>query len=405
VHAWACWRVYKITRDVTGHADLDFLESVFHKLLLNFTWWVNRKDTEGNNVFEGGFLGLDNIGVFDRSQPLPEGLRLDQSDGTAWMAKYCLDMLSIALELARHRPAYEDVATKFFEHFMWIGAAVYGEGGLWDDEDGFFYDRLRSNDGESVRLRVRSFVGLIPLFAVATFEPDLVARLPRFARRVQWFTKYRAHVVERIKVPISPGAGGRFILSLVGPRKLRRLLERVLDPRQFLSPYGLRSMSREHLEHPYRVELGGQTMAVGYDPAESSSGTFGGNSNWRGPIWFPVNYLMIESLQRFHHYYGDDFRVELPTGSGRFATLNEAAQDLSRRLCALFTKDENGVRPFNGGDALLDRDPLWQELLLFHEYFHGDTGQGLGASHQTGWTALVAKLLQQCHGGRPAGLL
>ncbi|HXV78083.1 MAG TPA: hypothetical protein VD788_17365, partial [Candidatus Polarisedimenticolaceae bacterium] len=398
VHAWAAWRVYKIARNLTGQADTDFLERVFHKLLLNFTWWVNRKDVDGRNVFQGGFLGMDNIGVFDRSAELPPRFRLEQSDGTAWMAMYCLNMLAIALELARVRPVYEDVATKFFEHFVWIAGAINGGrggSGLFDEQDGFYYDRLRHEDGAVFPVKIRSFVGLIPLFAVETFEPETVELFPRFARRVRWFVDYRRSMIEQIASPIVPGEGGRFLLSLVGAARLRRILERMFDENQFLSPYGLRSLSREHRERPFRWELGGRKLEVRYDPAESSGGIFGGNSNWRGPVWFPVNYLMIESLQRFHHYYGDAFEIEVPSGSGHHLTLADAAGELARRLIALFLRDANGRRPFNGGDSLFDEDPRWRDLPLFHEYFDGDTGAGLGASHQTGWTALLARLIQQ----------
>jgi hypothetical protein len=403
VHAWAAWRVYKITRKATGVADVGFLERVFHKLLLNFTWWVNRKDAEGRNVFQGGFLGLDNIGVFDRSAPLPTGGHLEQADGTAWMGMYCLNMLAIALELARHQPAYEDVATKFFEHFIYIANAINqsldGRDGLWDEEDGFYYDLIHTPAGHRFPLRLRSFVGLIPLFAVETLEPDLLELLPHFRRRMEWFIRYRPALVTNIASLTQPGLAGRRLLSLVDARQLARVLARMLDEDQFLSPYGLRSVSKEHEARPYVLQAGGRVHSLRYDPGESSTDLFGGNSNWRGPIWFPVNYLMIESLQKYHHYYGEALQVELPTGSGRFASLEAAAADLSRRLCRIFLRDANGRRPVFGAEALFHEDPHWRDFIPFYEYFHGDTGAGLGASHQTGWTALAAKLIQQTGGG------
>ena len=399
VHAWAAWRVYKITRNVTGHADADFLERIFHKLLLNFTWWVNRKDAAGNNIFHGGFLGLDNIGVFDRSAPLPTGGYIEQADGTAWMGMFCLNMLAIALELAQTRPAYEDVATKFFEHFIYIADAISkmggGHQGLWDEEDGFFYDMLRLPTGEHVPLKVRSFVGLIPLFAVEIFGPEAYERLPRFRKRVQWFLQYRPNLLKNIPNIAKTGESDRHLLSIVNPEQLARVLERMLDPDQFLSDYGLRALSKEYGANPYTFQLNGQALTVGYEPAESSSGMFGGNSNWRGPIWFPVNYLMIESLQKYHYYFGDSFTVPL---SGQQMTLDAVADDLAQRLIRIFQKDEanGGHRPFYGGVDYFQADPHWRDYLLFYEYFHGDNGAGIGASHQTGWTALVAKLIQQC---------
>ena len=399
VHAWAAWRVYKITRDVTGELDVTFLERVFHKLLLNFTWWVNRKDADGNNVFQGGFLGLDNIGVFDRSADLPLDGHVEQADGTAWMAMYCLNMLAISLELARHDIAYEDVATKFFEHFIYIANAIYGmtrQGlSLWDEEDGFFYDTLHTSDDHYFPFKVSSLVGLIPLFAVETLEPDLLQKLPRFRRRMEWFIEYRPWLVDYIHSLTEPGEGERRLLALVPRDKLRRILPKMLDPAQFLSPFGLRSLSKVHWDNPYTLRLNGHDYQVRYEPAESRTGLFGGNSNWRGPVWFPVNYLMIESLQKYHHYYGDDFTVEMPAGSGQVMNLNEVALALSRRLSDLFLRGEDGRRPFYGGVDLFQEDPHWHDYLLFYEYFHGDNGAGLGASHQTGWTALVAKLLQR----------
>jgi hypothetical protein len=407
VHAWAAWQVYNITREVTGRADTAFMERVFHKLLLNFTWWVNRKDLDGNNVFQGGFLGLDNIGVFDRSQPLPTGGHIDQADGTAWMGMYCLNMLTIALELARARPAYEDVATKFFEHFIYIADAVNHLGGqdvgLWDSEDGFFYDVLHLPDGTFRALKVRSYVGLVPLFAVGTIEPDLLERLPRFRRRMDWFVKYRPRLVSNLCSLTKPGEGGRLLLSLVDPERLARIMRRVLDPAEFLSDYGLRSLSKYHASHPYTFVFGDEAYTVDYEPAESRTGLFGGNSNWRGPIWFPLNYLLIEALREYNRYYGGSLTVELPTGSGRRASLESVADDLGRRLARLFLRDpaRGGCRPVHGVEQLLQADPHWCDYPLFYEYFDGDIGAGLGASHQTGWTALVAKLIQDCGGAGP----
>ena len=404
VHAWATWQVYRITRDLTGHADTAFLERVFHKLLLNFTWWVNREDQDGNNVFQGGFLGLDNIGVFDRSKPLPTGGHIDQADGTAWMGMYCLNMLSIALELARFRPAYEDVATKFFEHFIYIAHAINHLSGedvsLWDPEDGFFCDVLHLPDGSFQPLRVRSYVGLIPLFAVDTIEPDLLAKLPRFRRRMDWFIRYRPRLVENVCLLTESGVGDRLLLALVDPEKFRRIVRRMLDPAEFLSDYGLRSLSKHHASQPYTFFFGDQVYTVGYEPGESRTGLFGGNSNWRGPIWFPVNYLLIQSLREYYEYYGDSFKMELPTGSGSWVSLKEAADELSRRLVRIFLRDaaKGGRRPVFGDEELHQRLPHWRDSVLFYEYFDGDTGAGAGASHQTGWTALVAKLIQDCGG-------
>ncbi|MBV9608330.1 MAG: glucosidase, partial [Acidobacteria bacterium] len=399
VHAWAAWRVYKIDKKRRGKGDRAFLERVFHKLLLNFTWWVNRKDTEGMNIFQGGFLGLDNIGVFDRSSVLPTGGHMEQADGTSWMAMYTLNLLAIALELAKTDPAYEDVASKFWEHFMYIGHAMNHLGsdgmGLWDDVDGFFYDGLHLENGDTKRLKVRSMVGLIPLFAVETLEPELLQRLPAFKRRMEWFIDNRPDLTQQIACMRTTGRGERRLMSIVDPDKLKRILKVMLDENEFLSPYGIRAVSRFHREHPYILKLDGMEHRVDYDPAESRTGMFGGNSNWRGPIWFPVNYLLIESLQRFHHYYGDEMKFECPTGSGQYMTLWEIAQELSRRLNRIFLRDANGKRPVFGGAEVLQSDPHWRDLLLFFEYFHGDEGRGLGASHQTGWTGLVAKMLQQ----------
>ncbi|HEV8440901.1 MAG TPA: glucosidase [Methylomirabilota bacterium] len=399
VHAWAAWRVYKIERRRRGRADRSFLQRVFHKLLLNFTWWVNRKDAEGLNIFQGGFLGLDNIGVFDRSAPLPTGGYIEQSDGTSWMAMYCLNMLAIALELAREDPAYEDVASKFFEHFVYIAHAMHDRGGegvnLWDDRDGFFYDVLHLPDGRLQPLKVRSMVGLIPLFAVEILEPDIVGRLRGFARRMQWFIDNRPEFREHLEVIDEPGRGRRHLLSLVTREQLPRVLRFMLSEEEFLSPFGVRALSRVHRAHPYVLEVNGTVHRVDYEPGESKCGLFGGNSNWRGPVWFPVNHLLIESLQKFHHFYGDSLKVACPTGSEQLMTLGQVSAELSRRLAAIFLRDGSGRRPVFGDRDRFRSDPHWRDLLLFHECFHGDTGRGVGASHQTGWTALVAKLLQQ----------
>jgi hypothetical protein len=399
VHAWAAWRVYKIEKKRRGKGDREFLEKVFHKLLLNFTWWVNRKDAEDRNLFQGGFLGLDNIGVFDRSAPLPTGGHLEQSDGTSWMAMYTLNLLAIALELACEDPAYEDVASKFWEHFIYIAHAMTSLGqndiALWDDEDGFFYDVVHMPDGRHFPVKVRSMVGLIPLFAVETLEPHVLDRLPGFKRRLEWFIDYRPDLTRNVACMRTPGRKERRLLSIVDRVRLRRVLSIMLDEGEFLSPYGIRAVSRHHLEHPYVLRLDGREYRVDYEPGESSTGLFGGNSNWRGPIWFPLNFLIIESLQRFHHYLGDDFKVECPTGSGRLLTLWEVAAEISHRLTSIFLRDASGRRPVYGGTETFQGDPDWRDLIPFHEYFHGDDGSGLGASHQTGWTGLVAKLLQQ----------
>jgi hypothetical protein len=406
VLAWATWRVYKIDQQQRGHGDRAFLERIFHKLLLNFTWWVNRKDATGNNVFEGGFLGLDNIGVFDRGAPLPTGGFIEQSDGTSWMGMFSLNMMTIALELALGDPVYEDIATKFFEHFLFIAAAMNNIGGegipLWDAEDEFFYDVLRLPDDSMFPMRVRSLVGLIPLCAVETVEPQVLDALPGFKERLVWFLTYRPDLTALVSHWQAPGTGARRLLALVRGHRMKRLLTRMLDPAEFLSPYGVRSLSKYHAGHPYVLTVDGTDHIVRYEPAESRTEIFGGNSNWRGPIWFPINYLLIESIQKFHQYYGDDFLVECPTGSGRYLTLQAIAAELSQRLIRLFARDAADRRPFNGDNALLQTDPHWRDHLLFHEFFHGDTGQGLGAAHQTGWTGLVAQLIQQQAGGVPA---
>jgi hypothetical protein len=399
VHAWAAWRVYKIEKKRTGVGDRVFLERVFQKLLLNFTWWVNRKDTEGMNIFEGGFLGLDNIGVFDRSTGWPTGGRLEQSDGTSWMAMYSLNMLAIALELADDNPAYEDMASKFWEHFLYIAHAMNNRGddgiSLWDEEDGFFYDVLHLPDGTRRPLKVRSMVGLIPLFAVETIEPDILDKLPAFKRRMEWFIANRPDLTQHVACMQTPGDAERRLLAVVWPDRLRRVLGVMLDEGEFLSHHGVRALSRRYLLEPFSMIVDGQEHRVTYEPAESSSGLFGGNSNWRGPVWFPVNYLLVEALQKYHHYLGGDFRVACPTGSTRLLDLREVATELSQRMTRIFLRDPEGRRPVFGGRALFNDDPHWQALVPFHEYFNGDTGAGVGASHQTGWTALVAKLLQQ----------
>lgn len=398
VFAWATLRLYKIEQRAAGAGDRKFLETMFHKLLLHFTWWVNRADSEGNNIFQGGFLGLDNIGVFDRSSAVPGGGRLEQSDGTSWMAMFSLNMMQIALELARTNQVYDNIASKFFEHFLAIAEAMNNLGGqgvgLWDAEDEFFYDVLHLPDGRAQRLRLRSLVGLIPLLAVETVEPDLLRKLPGFAERMEWYLNYRPDLAALVSRWHEPGLGDRRLLALVRGSRMKRLLKRLLDPAEFLSEHGVRSLSKYHATHPYDFALGGARVRVGYEPGESRTALFGGNSNWRGPIWFPINFLLIESLQKFHHYYGDDFKVECPTGSGDFLTLREISDFLSRRLISLFVRDEHGRRPYLGDDPRGD-DPRWRDHLLFHEYFDGDTGRGLGASHQTGWTGLVAKLLLQ----------
>jgi hypothetical protein len=399
VHAWAAWRVYKIDKRLRGTADRAFLEKVFHKLLLNFTWWVNRKDAEGNNIFQGGFLGLDNIGVFDRSAPLPTGGHIDQSDGTSWMGMYCLNMLAMALELASDNPAYEDVASKFFEHFVYIAHATHNRGGedisLWDEEDGFFYDTLHLPNGDHHSLKVRSMVGVIPLFAVETLEPEIVDQLPGFKRRMQWFINNRPEFREHVELRENATGGMRRLLSIVSRDQLPSVLRYMLDEAEFLSPHGIRAISQYHRAHPYVLAVNGTEHRVDYEPAESSTGLFGGNSNWRGPIWFPVNFLLIESLQKFHYFYGDDLKAPMPTATGHHQNLWDVAAELSRRLTHIFIRDDNGRRPVYGGTETFQNDPHWRDLILFYEYFHGDNGAGIGASHQTGWTALVAKLLQQ----------
>jgi hypothetical protein len=403
VHAWATIRVFQIDRkqrresNPNDAGDLVFLERVFQKLLLNFTWWVNRKDEQGRNIFQGGFLGLDNIGIFDRSNPLPTGGLINQADGTSWMAMYCLNMLRIAAELAVHNHVYEDIASKFFEHFLSIAGAINGVGenslGLWDEEDQFYYDHLSLPDGTNLPLKIQSAVGLIPLFAVQPADLEMVKHLPEFTARMEWYLANRPQLANLISNWHVPGKGNQILLSLLRGHRMKAILKRMLDESGFLSDHGVRAVSKVHEKNPFRFEAGRQTYEVGYWPAESRSGLFGGNSNWRGPVWMPLNYLIIESLQQFHHYYGDDFKVECPTGSGKFLTLNEIACELTRRLTKLFLKGEDGQRPILKYHPKLATDPHFKDYVLFHEYFNGDNGSGLGASHQTGWSGLVAKLL------------
>ncbi len=398
VHAWAAIRVYQIERKMCGRGDRLFLERIFQKLLLNFTWWVNRKDTLGNNLFEGGFLGLDNIGAFDRNTDLPGGGFLEQADGTAWMAMYSLNLLAIALELARDNPVYEDVATKFFEHFVYIGDALNqlggGADGLWDEEQGWYFDVLQLPDGRRLPMRAVTIAGLVPVLAVAVADPQLLRGFPDFDSRRRWFMAHRPELLDHICDLDHRGVQGRLRIGLVDSHKLARLLERVSDPEQLWSAHGLRSLSRRHAAAPFVFEAGGERYTLGYEPAESTSAMFGGNSNWRGPVWLPLNYLLIEALQKHHHFLGDDFSVPDPAG-GAPRTLWQLGAELSQRLIALFTRDADGRRPVHGARQKFQTDPHWRDLILFHEYFHGDTGAGLGASHQTGWTALVAKLIQQ----------
>jgi hypothetical protein len=398
VHAWAAFRVYQMDKTLTGVGDRAFLERVFHKLMLNFTWWVNRKDEEGRNVFQGGFLGLDNIGVFDRSKPLPTGGFISQSDGTAWMAMYALNLMRIALELANEDHVYEDIATKFFEHFLYIAAAMSNIGddgiGLWDEADDFFYDVLNMPDGRHVPLRVRSLVGLIPLCAVEVLDSDTLDKFPAFAARARWMLTHRPELAKLVSHWEEPGRGNRFLLSLLRRHRMKGLLSRMLDETEFLSDYGIRSVSKAHAANPFTIVAAGVTFKVDYEPAESTTNLFGGNSNWRGPIWMPINYLLIEALYEFERFYGAAFTVECPTGSGRFLCLSDVARELTRRLNRLFLIGEDGARPVLGAAAIYRTDQAFHDLVPFNEYFHGDTGAGLGASHQTGWTGLVALLLQ-----------
>jgi hypothetical protein len=399
VHAWATWRVYQIDRDHhgDGKGDIKFLERIFHKLLLNFTWWVNRKDVQGRNIFQGGFLGLDNIGVFDRSARLPTGGYISQCDGTSWMAMYCLNLMRIALELAMSNNAYEDLATKFFEHFLYIAAATTNIGGqgisLWSEEDEFFYDVLSMPNGQNVPLKLRSMVGLIPIFAVEVLDPELLNAAPQFKQRLEWFLENRPDLSKLVSRWRDPGRGESRLLSLLRGHRMKALLKRMLDQTEFLSDYGVRALSRWHLDHPYVFNADGQQFIVRYEPGESHSGLFGGNSNWRGPIWMPVNFLLIESLRRFHAYYGDDFKVECPTGSGKMLTISQIADELSNRLAKLFLPGPDGMRASLGVHPKMQGDPHFRDHLQFWEYFHGDSGRGVGANHQTGWTGLIAALL------------
>jgi hypothetical protein len=398
VHGWATWRVYKIDQKIQGKADRHFLEEVFHKLLLNFTWWVNKKDYNGNNIFQGGFLGMDNIGVFDRSSQLPTGGYLEQSDGTSWMAMFTLNMLRMSLELSKENPTYQSLATKFFEHFLYIAGAManVGEEGinLWDEDDEFFYDVLHTPDNRSFRMKVRSMVGLIPLFAVEVIDHEIFDTMPEFTSRLRWFLHNRPDLANLISRWNERGKGERHLLSLLRGHRMKKILKRMLDESEFLSEYGVRALSRKHLESPYQLNVNGTFFTVKYTPGEADSFLFGGNSNWRGPVWFPVNFLLIESLQRFHRYYGEDFKVEHPTGSGKYWTLREIADDLSNRMINIFRKDKADRRPVFGSCEKLQTDEHFKDYLYFYEYFHGDNGRGVGATHQTGWTGLVAKLIQ-----------
>jgi hypothetical protein len=396
VHAWAAIFTYRLEKAARGRGDLDWLERQFQKLALNFTWWVNRKDRTGSNLFEGGFLGLDNIGVFDRSAPLPTGGYLEQADGTAWMALFCQNMLEIATQLALERPAYADMAQKFVEHFLWIATSMMHAGedtGMWDEADGFFYDVLRTPDGRAQRLKVRSMVGLLPLCAVTVFEGELEGKYPEVSQRLRRFLEARPQLRTFIHDPAKRGQGGRRLGAILDEAKLRRVLAIMLDENEFLSPYGLRALSRVHEAHPYVFDVGGQEYRVSYLPAESDSGMFGGNSNWRGPIWVPVNGLVVRALLQYYTYYGDAFTIECPTGSGRRMTLYQVAEEISRRLASIFLRDGQGRRPVYGGARKFQEDPHWRDLVLFYEYFHGDNGAGLGASHQTGWTGIIARAM------------
>ena len=398
VHAWACWKVFLIDRQRRGDiGDIGFLERILHKLMINFTWWVNRKDAEGHNIFQGGFLGLDNIGVFDRGAPLAEGVHIDQADATSWMAMYALDLMRMALELARHNPAYEEIAIKFFQHFLHIAKAMNTIGdegiGLWDEQDQFFYDVLNPRDSPSRPLKVRSIVGLIPLFAVETLDPELLGHVPRFAERLEWFLARRPDFAKLVSHWMEPGRGKLRLLSLLRGSRMKALLGRMLDETEFLSDYGVRALSRWHHDHPYKFSYEGQDCTVAYEPAESHQDIFGGNSNWRGPVWFPINFMIIESLREFHRYYGDEFQIEYPKGSGKTITIEAAAAEVARRLTRIFLRDAEGRRPVFGDYEKFQSDPHFRDYILFHEYFHGDTGRGCGASHQTGWTGLIANLL------------
>jgi len=396
VHAWSTIFTYRLEQARRGQGDVEWLEHAFHKLLMNFTWWVNRKDRSGKNLFEGGFLGLDNIGVFDRSAPLPTGGHLEQADGTAWMALFCQNMLEISVELAKERPAYLGMCQKFVEHFLWIASSMVHTGGsvgMWDEEDGFFYDVLRLPDGSAQRLKVRSMVGLLPLCAVTVFDGDGLLKAPEIRDDLARFVKARPELRDHIHDPVKPGYGGRRLASILSEGKLRRVLARMLDEGEFLSPHGIRALSRHHADHPYVFHAGGQDHQVGYLPAESDTGMFGGNSNWRGPVWMPVNGLIIRALLQYYAYYGNDFTIECPTGSGHHMNLYQVAEEISRRLVSIFLHDNDGRRPVHGGTKKFQEDPYWRDYVFFYEYFHGDNGAGLGASHQTGWTGIIARTM------------
>jgi hypothetical protein len=399
VHAWSTWRVYEIEkRNNNGVGDTQFLEIVFHKLLINFTWWVNRKDEEGNNIFEGGFLGMDNIGLYNRNETLPDGAYLEQSDGTSWMAMYSLNLMRIALELAKSNTVYEDLATKFFEHFLYIAEAIESMGenneGLWDDEDQFFYDGLKLRDGSRIKLKIRSMVGIIPLFAVEVLDDEILQSQGEFSRRLRWFLENRPDLASLVSRWHEKGADEKHLLSLLRGHRMKKILYRMLDETEFLGEHGIRALSKYHEQHPYELHMDGNVLSVQYAPGESTTSLFGGNSNWRGPVWMPPNFLIIESLQRFHHYYGDEFKVEYPTNSGKYFSLNEISMELTNRLTSIFLRDNNGRRAVFGDNEQFQKDPNFNNYLLFFEYFHGDNGRGIGASHQTGWTGLVAKLIQ-----------
>jgi hypothetical protein len=397
VHAWATWKVYNIDKTAKGTGDYRFLETIFLKLLLNFTWWVNRKDEQGNNIFEGGFLGMDNIGLFDRNTPLPDGSILEQSDSTSWMCMYSLNMMRIALELAKTNAVYQDMATKFFEHFLYIAHAMFADGeegtGLWDDEDEFYYDAIQKTDGYHQRLKIRSMVGLIPLLAVEILEDDLLGSQKEFTDRLYWFLNHRPELANLVSKWGEKGKDEKHLLSLLRGHRMKRILYRMLDENEFLSDHGLRALSKYHEAHPYILQIDETWFSVHYTPGETDTTLFGGNSNWRGPVWMPMNYLLIESLKRFHDYYGDDFRIEYPTRSGNLFSLKEISDKLTDRVISLFTRNAEGNRPVYGDQGLFQNDPHFKDYTLFFEYFHGDTGKGLGASHQTGWTGMVARLI------------
>jgi hypothetical protein len=397
VHAWATLKVYNIEKTITGTGDFKFLETIFLKLLLNFTWWVNRKDEQGNNIFEGGFLGMDNIGLFDRNSPLPDGSLLEQSDSTSWMCMYSLNMMRISLELARTNPVYQDMATKFFEHFLYIANAMFAQGdegtGLWDNEDEFYYDAIQKTNGRDEKLKIRSMVGLIPLLAVEVLEDEVLTEQKEFTERLNWLLEHRPDLANLVSNWGEKGKGEKHLLSLLRGHRMKRILSRMLDENEFLSDHGLRALSKYHEAHPYVLEIDDTWLSIHYTPGESDTTLFGGNSNWRGPVWMPMNYLLIEALKRFHNYYGDDFRIEYPTHSGNLFSLKEISDKLSDRVISLFTRNAEGNRPEFGDQSLFQNDPYFKEYTLFFEYFHGDTGKGLGASHQTGWTGLVACLL------------